>query len=237
MSWRSPSRPAALSEPTRRALDGVAGGPVVRAVMPHPIDLELFRPDPSAVVPGRVGFAGRFDDPRKNLELFLDAIALARRGTPSLTAEVIGRAPESGHLEAVARRGLEGVLTFAGELDSAEYAERLRTLDFFCLTSHQEGLGIAALEAMASGCPVVATRCGGPEEFVRDDASGFLTDFSVSAIAARLAELSGDRHLRGRLGQGSRALVEERYSWPRVRDIFSRELEGFRSTFDVRTSS
>ncbi len=68
----------ALSEPTRRALDAVAGRPVVRAVMPQPIDLDLFRPDPAAVVPGRIGFVGRFDDPRKNLPLFLDALAAAR---------------------------------------------------------------------------------------------------------------------------------------------------------------
>jgi glycosyltransferase involved in cell wall biosynthesis len=217
----------ALSGPTRRALDAVAGRPVVHAVMPQPIELDKLYPEPAAIVRGRVGFVGRFDDPRKNLTLFLDALALARERNPTLTAEIIGRAPLGGHLEAVEKRGLRGAVRFAGELPRAEYEARVRTLDILCLTSHQEGLGIAALEAMACGTPVVATRCGGPEEFVEDGENGYLVAFSAEEIADRLERVFGNRDLRSRLAGAARRAVEPRHSWARVREVFEDELGHF----------
>lgn len=219
----------ALSEPTRRALDAVARRSVVSGVMPQPIDLDVFRPDPAAVVPGRIGFIGRFDDPRKNLTLFLDALAQARasRGSGSaLTAEIIGGAPADGHLEAVDRRGLQGAVEFVPYLPPGSLAERLKRLDLVAVTSHQEGLGIAALEAMASGCPLVSTRCGGPEEYVRDGESGYLAGFAADEIAMRLGAVADDRELRSRLSLGARATIEARYSWAAVREIFGAALDG-----------
>ena len=55
----------------------------------------------------------------------------------------------------------------------------------FVIPSHQEGLCIAALEAMACGCPVVSTRCGGPEEFVVEGRTGYLVPASPEAMADR----------------------------------------------------
>jgi glycosyltransferase involved in cell wall biosynthesis len=210
----------ALSEPTRRTLDAVAGRPVVRAVMPQPIDLDRFFVEPASVVPGRIGFVGRFDDPRKNFALFLDALALARERSRTITAEIIGRAPLDGHHDAVEKRGLRGAVHFAGELPRPQYEARMRTLDVLCLTSHQEGLGIAALEAMACGAPVVATRCGGPEEFVEEGENGFLTGFSAVEIARGLERIVEGRTLRSRLSVAARTTVEQRYSWATLRPTF-----------------
>ncbi|MCB1009306.1 MAG: glycosyltransferase family 4 protein [Acidobacteria bacterium] len=218
----------ALSEPTRRALDAVARRSVVSAVMPQPIDLDVIQPDSAAVVAGRVGFIGRFDDPRKNLTLFLDALALARSGHssgPALTAEVIGGAPAGGHLEAVDRRGLQGAVEFVPYLSPGLLAERLKSLDLVALTSHQEGLGIAALEAMASGCPLVSTRCGGPEEYVREGENGYLTGFAMEEISMRLGAIASNRKLRALLSSGARATIEARYSWAAVREIFGAALD------------
>ncbi|MBZ0090352.1 MAG: glycosyltransferase family 4 protein [Thermoanaerobaculia bacterium] len=226
----------ALSEPTRRALDTVAGRSVVRAVMPHPIDLDLFRPDPGAVVPGLVGFVGRFDDPRKNLPLFLDALARTRMDGTELRAEIIGGEPSGGHVEAVDARGLRDAVEFVPCLDRERLAERLRRLDQVAVTSHQEGLGIAALEAMASGCPIVSTRCGGPEEYVEAGRSGYLTDFDGAEIARRMREIALDRNERERLATGARATIVARYSWPVVRDIFGAALSDFESAKGKRNS-
>lgn len=214
----------ALSEPTRSALDAVVGRPVVAGVMPQPIDLEIFRPEAAEVVPGRIGFIGRIDDPRKNLPLFLDALANASSRGADLRAEVIGSEPNAGHREAVNERGLTEVVEFVGALSRSDYVTRLHGLDVLCITSHQEGLGIAALEAMACGCPVVSTRCGGPQEYVRSADSGFLTDFSAGEIGERLTAIVQDRALRKRLALGARATVAERYSWAAVREIFGAAL-------------
>lgn len=224
----------ALSQPTRRALDAVAGRPVVRAAMPQPIAIEIFRPDEGSVVPGLVGFVGRFDDPRKNLELFLDAMKAARSSGTAVRAEVIGGEPAGGHLEAVDRRGLAEVVEFVPYLEPPRLAERLRRLDLVCVTSHQEGLGIAALEAMACGCPMVATRCGGPEEFVLDGGTGFLTGFSAEEIGSRIREVVRDRSLRERLARAARAIVESRYSWAAVREIFGAALDDLEKAEEKR---
>ena len=65
----------------------------------------------------------------------------------------------------------------------ADTPEYLRNLDGFILTSDAEGFSISTIEAMATGLPVIATRCGGPEEIIQDEAQGTLVNVSSSAIA------------------------------------------------------
>jgi glycosyltransferase involved in cell wall biosynthesis len=217
----------ALSEATRRSLDAVAGRPVVSAVLPYPVDVERFRVDRDAVVPGRIGFVGRLTDPRKRFTLFLDAVGEARRREPRSHAVVIGGEPTPELRDAVAARGLGEAVDFRGRLAPDEYAANLATLDVLAVTSRQEGLGIAALEAMASGCPVVSTRCGGPEEFVEAGLNGDFAD-SAASFAERLTALVSDRIRRFSFGQHARRTVETRYAWGRVREIFARELTALR---------
>lgn len=223
----SRGRILALSSVTRRALDAVAGRPVVQAVVPYPIDLTRFFPDDDSVVPGRIGFVGRFDDPRKDFGLFLDAVAAALSREFALEVLLIGMPPGPDHLEEVKRRGLAGCVRFAGHLGPSDYAESLRTLDLLAVTSHQEGLGISALEAMASGCPVVSTRCGGPEEFVEEGVTGFLTGSSASEIADRWERISRDRALRSSLGARARAAVCSDYEPARTRAALGREIDAW----------
>ena len=78
--------------------------------------------------------------------------------------------------------------------------------------TRQEGLGSAALLAMAAGVPVVASRVGGLMEVVEDGESGILTDNSPAAIARALTRLAGDAELRRRLGARARRRVHEKFS-------------------------
>jgi glycosyltransferase involved in cell wall biosynthesis len=221
-------RIVALSAPTATALDAAAGRSVTSAVLPQPIESEKFRPRPDAVVPGRVGFVGRIDDPRKNLLLFLDALTVARNAGADVAGEIIGGAPSDVHRSLVAERGLDSSVEFVPHLPPEELPERLSRLDLLAVTSHQEGLCIAALESMAAGCPVVSTRCGGPEEYIRDGESGFLTSRAPAEIAGRWLGIIRDRPLRARLSHRARQVVLERYSWDRVRSGFRQELGRFR---------
>lgn len=219
-------RIVALSEATRRALERVAGEGTVADVLPQPIDVDELRPDPSAVETGRVGVVGRLDDPRKNLALFLAAMADPAAVDAGLRGVVLGARPGQRDLAGIERLGLAGRVELLGHVDRERYVRELQRLDLLVLPSHQEGLGIAALEAMACGAPVVSTRCGGPEEFVVDGESGYLTGFGAGEIARRLAEVSGDRSLRHRLAEGARRIVETRYAWSLFRDRLNRQLDG-----------
>jgi glycosyltransferase involved in cell wall biosynthesis len=77
-----------------------------------------------------------------------------------------------------------------------------------------ELLGLTALEAMASGTPVVASRIGGLAEVVRDGETGYLVEpGDLAALGDRLALLLSDRRLAARLGANARDLVVQRFTW------------------------
>ena len=101
----------------------------------------------------------------------------------------------------------------------------LQTLDVFILPSHQEGLCIAALEAMACGVPVVSTRCGGPEEFVVPDVTGYLVEAQPQEMARAVAAIISEPDLRSRLSVAARRLVEQRYARAPVEAAFGEALK------------
>lgn len=78
--------------------------------------------------------------------------------------------------------------------------------------TRQEGLGSAALLAMAAGVPVLASRVGGLMEVIEDGESGILTDNDPAAIARAMTGLAGDAELRRRLGARARRRVCEKFS-------------------------
>ncbi|MCC7277422.1 MAG: glycosyltransferase family 4 protein [Chromatiaceae bacterium] len=218
----------ALSDYTRRALNDIAGAPVTAAVLPMPVDTDFFTPRPAALVPGRIGFSGRLDDPRKNLDLLLAALAQANQTGAKLTALLIGSQSTPALAARIQALGLSEAVTFTGYLPRAELRDHLQTLDIFALPSHQEGLCIAALEAMACGCPVVATRCGGPEEFVIPGETGVTVGFAAAEMAAALTRLVADRPDRQHLAHGARRRVVHSYNPAAAEAVF---WQAFHHTF------
>jgi N-acetyl-alpha-D-glucosaminyl L-malate synthase BshA len=108
------------------------------------------------------------------------------------TLVMIGDGPERPDAENEARDlGVAGDVRFLGRLDSV--ASLLQVSDLFLLPSQTESFGLAALEAMACGSPVVATRAGGLPEVVDDGVSGILEPVgSVEAMGRRAVELLRD---------------------------------------------
>jgi glycosyltransferase involved in cell wall biosynthesis len=110
-------------------------------------------------------------------------------------------------------------------LTPAQLANLLQSVDVFVIPSHQEGLCIAALEAMACGVPVVSTRCGGPEDFVLEGQTGSLVDSDPQALAAAIVRICSDRLLQQRLSAGACHWVETMASPAAGRATFRRHLE------------
>ena len=201
----------ALSWYTEEKLGRIAGKKP-SGVLPMPVDSALFQPAIGRVAPGRIGCSGRFSDPRKNIGLLLQAVAHARRLGVPVTVDIVGER-DSGFLQPeLERNGIADVVSVHPYLPSNQLPQLLQQLDVFVVPSYQEGLCIAALEAMACGCPVVSTRCGGPEEYVVDGETGYLVDANPVAMGEAIGRVVGDRALRYRLSHGAREMVASRYT-------------------------
>lgn len=94
--------------------------------------------------------------------------------------------------------GVSSNVHFIGfQQDSAAF---LGQMDIFALSSSSEGFSIATIEAMASGLPVIATRCGGPEEIIEHDKTGWLVAVNDPVeLAAAISMLLRNESLRARL--------------------------------------
>jgi D-inositol-3-phosphate glycosyltransferase len=168
--------------------------------------------------------------PIKGLETLLDAIGvLARRGRRVRLVVVGGDAdePRDGHeagLRArIASLGIGDLVSFAGPQPQETLRTHYVAAEVTVLPSHYESFGMVALEAMACGSPVVASRVGGLTTTVRDGVTGFLVpEGDVNALAGRLDTLLGDPDLRWRLGrEGVRWAAQHR--WPCVAEAICRE--------------
>jgi glycosyltransferase involved in cell wall biosynthesis len=160
----------------------------------------------------RVGFAGRYDDPRKNISLLLDAFAICRQRGHDARLSLVGAEPSEALRRRAKSMGLEAYIDFGGHLSRAELRDYYRTLDVFVVSSHQEGLGIAALEAMACGCPVVSTRCGGPEDYIVPGKNGFLVSGGPEAMAEAICQIADNRETQKRMGEAAVRTVADRYT-------------------------
>ena len=135
---------------------------------------------------------------------------------------LVGDGPERAEAAAAADElGLYDRVIFLGKQETV--AELLACADLFLLPSASESFGLAALEAMASGTPVVATDVGGLPEVVEDGVTGFLAPVGdVEAMAAKSLELLRDPARWLQMSQAARALAIERFSAARVVPIYER---------------
>jgi D-inositol-3-phosphate glycosyltransferase len=202
-------------------------------VIPCGVDTELFQPVDRAVAKDLLEldagplllYVGRLQ-PIKGLETLLEAMA---RLDPAVTLLIIGGdqdEPENGHAadlrERVAALGLDGRVRFLG----AQPQRRLRLFyaaaDATVMPSYYESFGMVALEAMACGCPVVASRVGGLTTTVQDGVTGYLVpEGDPDALAARLGALLADREAHARVGREATRWAAE-HRWPCVAEAICR---------------
>jgi len=106
---------------------------------------------------------------------------------------------------------LEDHFRFLGFRDDIPHLMPL--IDIFVLPSNEETLSIATLEALASSKPVVATRCGGPEEIITDGENGFLVPpGNPEKLAEKILELIENPDLRRSFGEAGQKLVREKFT-------------------------
>ena len=148
---------------------------------------------------------------QKDHPTLLRAFARVRESQPEARLAILGWGPlEQATRELASALGLEGSVHLPGRIEPRDWLARA---DVFAHTSRWEGFGIALLEAMLSGLPVVATGVSAIPEIVIDGATGYLSaPGDADAIARRLSQLLVDPQLRRTLGDAGRARAREQFS-------------------------
>jgi glycosyltransferase involved in cell wall biosynthesis len=192
----------------------VAGRETPAEVVHTGVDTEWFSPGPYQQ-DGYLLTVGRLRDPRKNVPLLLRAYAAARQRTRDLPRLVLAgpTAPMPDDWALRSALSLTDSVRYTGPLDRRALAEVYRGASAFILSSDEEGQGIAIVEAMASGLPIVATSCGGPSEIITDGHEGLLTRVrSVEGLTDAIVRIDADLTLRRQMSHAARRRAVEEFS-------------------------
>lgn len=209
------ARGAAYGAPVSRFLseDLATHGllPTRSSVLPNVVDTELFRPGAPRDITSSTTrlLAAALLVPGKGLEVAIRAVAeLQARSLPT-TLTIAGDGPQRQELEGLARRlQVAHLVTFAGLVSKPDLAEMCWEHDMFVMPSDRETFSAVVVEAMAAGLPVVATRCGGPEELVEPGTGLLVPRQDPAAIADAVVEV---RRWPERFQKG-RSVAEDRFS-------------------------
>lgn len=167
-------------------------------VVPNTVDLKLFspRPRPQSRVK-RLTVVSRLNE-IKGISVLLEACQLLTERRTDWMLDIIGDGEERQNYEAMARLlGVAGRVTFHGIQTRSSVANFMQGSDLHIVPSRQETFCVVAIEALACGTPVVATRSGGPEEFVRPE-FGLLVDPGDPVLLASAVDSGLDGHFATR---------------------------------------
>ncbi|RMF00740.1 MAG: glycosyltransferase family 1 protein [Chloroflexi bacterium] len=205
-------------------------------VIPPGVDLSRFEPIRPCVARRRLGlpankrlvlFVGRIE-PLKGVDSLLQATAILKERQPDLMTGVrvgiIGGNPAAPDAELArlqtlhAQLQLDSTAEFLGAKDQSLLPDYYAAADLVVMPSRYESFGMVALEAMAVGTPVIASRVGGLAHLVQNGQTGYLTPPNCpQALAERMWQVLSDADLRARLGQQAREHAR-RFEWSQVVD-------------------
>jgi L-malate glycosyltransferase len=160
-------------------------------IVPNVVDTDLFTATPSPSVanrPKRIVLIALLDYPTevpdiKGINYLLQALARLRQQRTDFTLDIIGDGPKREEYEVLTiSLNLTAMVRFLGMKPKPEVANLLPDYDFLVLSSLTESLGVAVIEALASGKPVVSTRCGGPEEIITPVVGRLVDKASAEAL-------------------------------------------------------
>jgi glycosyltransferase involved in cell wall biosynthesis len=207
------------SEATRTSAERLVGramrGVVARPAADH-LDVAAVSGIPSGPGPLRVLCVANVL-PGKGVVTLVDALAQFPGGTCVLT--IVGSVTADPAYvrrvrERIQRAGLQGAVELVGEVPNSAVPGHLVSHHALAVPSSFEAAGIAYLEAMRMGRPVIATAAGGAPELLDDGVEGFLVPpDDVEALHDRLRRWAGDRALVARMGEAARRRAESHPTW------------------------
>ena len=188
-------------------------------VVPLGVNTDLFKPASRPRQPGRViAIASAADTPLKGVSTLLHAVARLRTNR-DLELRLVAKVEPNGPThKLIAELGISDIVHVTSGLSDAELAALFASAEVACIPSLYEGFSLPAVEAMASGTPIVASRVGAlPEVLGTDGACAELvTAADVDALTCALGELLDSPKKRRSLGTAGRARAINVFGWEAV---------------------
>lgn len=212
----------AVSQSVRRSISQYTGENERLRVIPVGVDMEQFTPLPDGEKPdpNSILFVGRIHE-TKGVDILLRAMRLLTDHNPSIRLSLIGGSfyrqtqIQEERLKRMAEElGLHEHVRFLGIQSPDQVAEAMRRSALLVLSSRRETLGAVLVEALACGIPVVATRCGGPEDVVNAAVGKLVPTEDPSALAEAMETVLNHRDQYD--PQLLRRYAAERFSWQTV---------------------
>lgn len=186
-------------------------------IVPLGVDTELFRPAEQRVR-GRIIAIASADVPLKGVSHLLHAVARLRVAR-DLDVQLVSKLEPNGPTEKlIAELGISDIVHSSSGLSDEELAALLASSEVACIPSLYEGFSLPAVEAMASGTPIVASRAGALPEVVGDDGAcaRLVRPADVDQLTAVLGELLDSPMERRKLGAAGRQRALDVFSWESV---------------------
>ncbi|MBW2694265.1 MAG: glycosyltransferase family 4 protein [Deltaproteobacteria bacterium] len=241
--------PVAMQSFVARRLDGLFTSSTVSAreirrdfrvpaerirMVANGVDTNLFRPAAGAErKENEILCVGRAADPNKGIENIIEALAhLPRHLRLTLVDE---DHPKSLARERAKQLGCADRLHITGRIDTDELVRRYQCASLVAVPSRYEGFGLAAVEAMACGTPVVACAAGSLPEVVGAAGGGILVPPNEPRVlASAIADLMARPEIRTMLGKRGSVRVNEAYAWPQVARVTADAYADFIADFRTR---
>ncbi len=156
--------------------------------------------------------------PKKGQDLLIRAFHHVRKEYPHIDLILAGDGPEKDKCRALSEKlGLVEAVFCLGRVKETEIPSLLSGCTLFALPSRKEPFGVAVLEAMAAGRPVVATDVGGVKEIIQNGKNGLLVKpESPEALAQGIKIVLSNPEVAERMVISASKTVREKYSWPRI---------------------
>jgi MMP alpha-(1->4)-mannosyltransferase len=184
-------------------------------VIPLGVDTRLFHPRQAPRVPGRIVAVASADSPLKGISTLLRAFAKLVTERDVVLTLVSKPAPGGPTEQLVGELALGEKVQFVNGISDTALAELVASAEIAVVPSLYEGFSLPAVEHMASGTPLVASRTGALPE-VTGDAALLITPGDSEELSAALRMLHDSPRERERLSAAALARVQERFAWPAV---------------------